>query len=192
MFFGDVVVTWQTVGFKKIKYYTLEVVGQTALDLPSQSIETQALWVQPPAECLEELRLAGYKPVEALVGVRNMMLAALPFLAMADRHDISGVVGTSQTGALTMFVYDRYPGGVGYARAGYDRLDELMAMCRTIVKDCDCQSGCPSCVGLPNLRPPLHGDPDLGAGYAIPDKAAATALLDQWLSDSPTGPHTVP
>ena len=181
-FFGNVEVTWQTVGFKKIKYYTLEVVGQAALDLEPQTIPTQALWVQAPAELLENLRLGGYNPFEGLVGLRNMMLVALPFLAMADRHDISGVVNTSQPGAPTMFVYDRYPGGVGYARAGYQRLDELLAMCQAIVRECDCVAGCPSCVGLANLRPPLHADPDLGTGYAIPNKEAAAMLLDQWLA----------
>ncbi len=179
--FGGVDVTWQTVAFKKIKYYTLEVVGQTALDLEPQTISTQALWVQPPESCLAELKRIGHKPVEALVGVRNMMLAALPFLAMADRRDISGIVDTTQLDSPAMFVYDRYQGGVGYARAGYDRLDELLNMCLTIVRECECTEGCPSCVGLANLRPPIHGDPDLSGGYAIPDKRAAHWLLERWL-----------
>lgn len=180
--FGNVDVTWQTVAFKKIKYYTLEVLGQTSLDLDPQTISTQALWVIPPAEISQHLRQSGHKLIEGLVGVRNMMLVALPFLAMADRHDISGTVDSSQLGSPAMFVYDRYPGGVGYARAGYDRLEELLHMCRTIVRECECTDGCPSCVGLANLRPPLHADPDLGNGYAIPDKNAAALLLERWLA----------
>jgi hypothetical protein len=32
-------------------------------------------------------------------------------------------------------------------------------------------------VGLANLRPALHQDPDLAHGYAIPSKEAALVLL---------------
>ena len=46
-----------------------------------------------------------------------------------------------------------------------------------LVAACACEDGCPSCVGLANLRPPLHQDPDLSHGYAIPSREAALVLL---------------
>jgi len=36
--------------------------------------------------------------------------------------------------------------------------------------------GCPTRVGLANLRPPLHQDPDLGGGYPVPNKDAAELI----------------
>ena len=175
--FGDLDVTWATVAFKKIKYYTNENIGQTALDLPGQTLATTGLWLMPDEEVLEDLRGMGLKAVEGLVGVRNLALVCLPMLAMCDRRDLSGIVESSNTGRPTAFLYDRFLGGLGFAEKGYEQVEDLLAMCRRLVAECPCESGCPSCVGLANLRPPLHQDPDLTSGYAIPSKEAALALL---------------
>jgi len=175
---GDVTVTWQTIGFRKIRFYTMESLGQTAQELPAQSLETTALWYRPAAAVLEDLEAAGYKPAEGLAGARNLLMAALPMLAMCDRRDMSGCLDRSNFGQPTLFVYDRYPGGLGFAEMGFRFFDRLLGICRQMVGECPCEAGCPSCVGLANLRPPIHGDPDLGWGYAIPDKAAAALLFD--------------
>jgi len=67
---------------------------------------------------------------------------------------------------------------VGFSQKGFELLGDWLEMCRAIVGECPCQDGCPSCVGLANLRPPIHQDPDLGTGYAVPNKQAALLLLD--------------
>ncbi len=51
-------------------------------------------------------------------------------------------------------------------------------MCSRIVRECPCRKGCPSCVGLANLRPPIHGDPDVFGSMPVPDKQATKMLLD--------------
>jgi DEAD/DEAH box helicase domain-containing protein len=177
--FGRLDVTWQTVAFKKIKYYTNENIGQTALDLPPQTLATRGLWLMPDREVLEDLSGMGLRAAEALVGVRNLALVCLPMLAMCDRRDLSGQVESSNTGRPTAFVYDRFLGGLGFAERGYEHIDRLLAMCRDLVAGCGCEEGCPGCVGLANLRPPLHQDPDLSRGYAIPSKRGAEALLER-------------
>ena len=95
----------------------------------------------------------------------------------SDRRNLSGIVESANTGRPTAFLYDRYLGGLGFAERGYEEIEELLAMCRRLAEECPCESGCPSCVGLANLRPPIHQDPDLAHGYAIPSKEAAVALL---------------
>ncbi len=75
-------------------------------------------------------------------------------------------------------MYDRYPGGLGFARIGYEQIETLLDLCRSIVTECPCGEGCPGCVGLANLRPPLHQDPDLGSGYPVPNKVATVKLLE--------------
>ena len=178
LMFTEADVTWQTTAFRKVKYYTMEMVGQSELDLPAQTLSTTALaW--PVAEPLRTaVRKAGYNPIEALIGLRNLMLAALPSLAMCDRRDISGMVDSSNLGEPTIIVYDRYTGGLGFSRVAYELLDTLLDMARGIVSECPCVDGCPGCVGLANLRPPLHQDPDLGSGYPVPNKQATMKLLD--------------
>jgi DEAD/DEAH box helicase domain-containing protein len=179
-YFGDVTVRWQTIAFRKFKLYTQELIGQTVLDLPAQQIDTTGLWLQPPERAIAATRDAGYQVHEALGGVRNLLMAALPALAMCDRYDIGGIVNASQLGVSTIILYDRYEGGVGYARHGYECCDQLLKMAYDLVAGCPCENGCPGCVAPPNLRIPIHHDPDVGSGYAIPDKAATVTLLRSW------------
>lgn len=181
MCFGELSVTWQTTAFKKIRYYTMENIGQTTLDLPSQTLETTGLWCVPDAEVMDDVAQMGLRPVEGLVGLRNLMLVCLPMLAMCDRRDLSGIVESSNTGAPTAYIYDRFLGGLGFAQKGYELIRELLKMCSELVRSCECEEGCPSCVGLANLRPPIHQDPDLSRGYAIPSKDSTLAILDHFL-----------
>ena len=105
-------------------------------------------------------------------------MVALPMVAMCDSRDLGGLVDSKNLGRSTMILYDRYPGGLGYCEKGFARLEEVLAICRQMVAECPCDEGCPSCVGLPNLRPAIHSDPDLSRGYPMPDKAATIALLE--------------
>ena len=79
---------------------------------------------------------------------------------MCDRWDIGGLSTPWhwQTDTPSIFVYDGYPGGIGLSRRGYDAFESLAAAARTLVAECPCESGCPSCVQSPkcgNLNEPL-------------------------------------
>ncbi|MFW6171535.1 MAG: DEAD/DEAH box helicase [Planctomycetota bacterium] len=175
--FGEVDVTWKTVAFKKIKFSTRENVGYGTVDLPAQSLPTTAFWLTPTAQVRQQLKTAGYRPSEALCGLRNLAVVALPMVAMCDSRDISGVVDSQNLGSSTLILYDRYPGGLGYSERGYVELETLLKISQEMIMECECEAGCPSCVGLPNLRPAMHSDPDLMRGYPIPDKPATIHLL---------------
>jgi DEAD/DEAH box helicase domain-containing protein len=175
--YGEVDVTWKTVAFKKIQFATRENIGFGSVDLPAQELPTTALWLTPSEAVRRELTLVGRRPSEALCGLRNLAVVALPMVAMCDSRDISGVVDSKNLGTSSMILYDRYPGGLGYCEKGFAQLEQLLALCQQIVTECDCEEGCPGCVGLPNLRPAIHSDPDLMRGYPIPDKAATIHLL---------------
>jgi DEAD/DEAH box helicase domain-containing protein len=176
--YGEVDVSWKTVGFKKIKFSTRENVGYGTVDLPTQRLPTTALWLTPDESVRSELKRSGHRPSEGLCGLRNLAVVALPMIAMCDSRDISGVVDSKNLGVSSLILYDRYPGGLGYSEKGYTQIEALLAICRQMVTECTCEDGCPSCVGLPNLRPAIHSDPDLMRGYPVPDKAATRMLLD--------------
>jgi len=177
--FGEATVSWRTTAFKKIKFYTQENIGYSRLDLPPQHLETKACWFLPGPEALAAVSSRGLKPVEGLVGIRNVAVNMLPLVAMCDRTDVGGIVDSSNFGSPTMFLYDRYPSGLGFAEKGYHLFQELMQHCLATIENCPCppQAGCPSCVGLPTTQPGQHMDPDLGHGYRVPDKQAALILL---------------
>src|SRR5207245_2004351 len=54
---GDVRVNRQIVGFKKIRFYTLENVGAGKLSMPEQEMHTSAFWLRFTAEFLTRLGL---------------------------------------------------------------------------------------------------------------------------------------
>jgi DEAD/DEAH box helicase domain-containing protein len=46
-----------------------------------------------------------------------------------------------------IYLYDRYPGGVGFSEPLYHMNDSLLANTFRLIAHCPCQAGCPSCVG---------------------------------------------
>ena len=133
------------------------------------------------------LRRLGKNPVEGLAGVRNLMISVIPLWAMCDRADIGGVVDSKNLGKPTMFLYDRFPGGLGFVEHGFRRPQEVFTAAYELVNECPCDGGCPSCVGLPVLRPAQHQDPDPGGAWPIPDKDAAILILEALLGEGPAG-----
>lgn len=176
--YGEVDVTWQTVAFKKIKFNSRENIGQGPVDIPAQMLPTTGVWLSPGEAIARSMKAAGYRTSEGVVGLRNLAVVALPLVAMCDSRDLGGVVDSKNLGKSTVILYDRYPGGLGYCEKGFERMEDVLAICRQMVAECQCEDGCPSCVGLPNLRPAIHSDPDLSRGYPMPNKAATVQLLD--------------
>jgi DEAD/DEAH box helicase domain-containing protein len=184
--YGDVDVAWQTVAFKKIKFATRENIGMGSVDIPAQSLQTTAVWLAPDDESRHEMKIDGLRASEGVVGLRNLAVVALPLVSMCDSRDLGGVVDSKNLGRTTMILYDRYPGGLGYCERGFARMPQLLAICLEMVRDCPCEDGCPSCVGLANLRPAIHSDPDLTRGHPMPNKQATIRLLELLL------PHNNP
>jgi DEAD/DEAH box helicase domain-containing protein len=176
--YGDCNVSWQTVAFKKIKFATRENIGLGPVDIPEQQLSTTAMWLAPDDDVRRQLKTESLKAGEGLMGLRNLAVVALPFIAMCDSRDLGGTVNSSNLGRPTLIVYDRYPGGLGYAEKGFARIEDLLGVCREMVEGCPCEAGCPSCVGLPNLWPAIHSDPDLTRDQPMPDKAATKRLLE--------------
>jgi len=175
---GPVDVSWQTVAFKKIKFGTRENIGLGPVDIPAQNLATAGVWFSPDDAVRAAMKARGQRTSEGLTGLRNVAVTALSMTAMCDSRDVSGVVDSKNLGRSTLILYDRYPGGLGYCELGFRQFTQLLALCHEMVSECPCEEGCPSCVGLPNLRPAQHSDPDLMRGYPIPDKQATQSLLE--------------
>ena len=179
--FGELTYSWQTIAFKKIQYRSLDSIGYHPLSLPRLTLETAGFWLAPGEDTWRGLARAGLNPWEGLSGVRNLFVQLLPLLAMCDPMDLQGNLDSSNTGKPTLFLFDRYHGGLGFAEQGFTRLDELTEASLAHLEGCPCGDGCPACVGLPVLHPAQQQDPDIGHARDIPGKAAARALLRDWL-----------
>ncbi|MBN1866317.1 DEAD/DEAH box helicase [Candidatus Sumerlaeota bacterium] len=178
--FGDVTVTTSIPMFKKIKFHSRDSLGFEKLDLPPQTLETLALWFSPPDEIAALLSERGLILGEALIGIANVLVEVAPFYVMCDTQDIGAVVDANCLGRDTLFLHDRYPGGMGFARRCLDRIDEILETAHTVIEECACPDGCPSCVGsaLPAFA---QTDLDSAVRDRIPNKEAARVLLGQLL-----------
>jgi len=47
----------------------------------------------------------------------------------------------------TLFIYDNYPGGMGFSHQLFDDTEILLEKTMRVITRCECRAGCPSCVG---------------------------------------------
>src|SRR3954447_1156218 len=149
---GDVRVNRQIVGFKKIKFYTMENVGAGKLNMPEQEMHTTSFWLHFPAEFLG--RLAEFTPTErqsGITGLGNALRTVGALLLMCDPRDL-GVALSEQVEGIALFepnlyLYDQYPGGIGQSAPLYRLAGDLLRKTSGLLAACGCEAGCPSCVG---------------------------------------------
>jgi DEAD/DEAH box helicase domain-containing protein len=173
--FGEVTVTTSIPMYKKVRFASRESVGYEDLALPPIRLETVSLWFVPSPEVTADLAAEGLLASEALAGLANLLVELTPVFLLCDPDDVGASVDASQTGRDALFLFDRFPGGMGYARAALDRFPALLEAARTVIEGCGCVAGCPSCVGA--RETPAAASLDLSAPGRIPDKLAAAALL---------------
>ena len=161
---GEVHVVSRVVGFKKIKFYTNENVGSGELDLPEQQMHTSSYWLTIPAGVMRALRFGSDDKRDGVVGLAFAMRNIAQLLLMCDGHDVGisvdggSIERQTRTGGAAakpaeiaaephIFVYDNYPGGIGFSRPLFDMHATLLERTRELIEGCPCASGCPSCVG---------------------------------------------
>jgi DEAD/DEAH box helicase domain-containing protein len=145
----------RVVGFKKIKFYTNENVGSGELDLPEQQMHTTSYWLTIPSSVMGALPYASDERRDGVVGLAFALKQVAQLLLMCDGHDIGISIDTGDgdltTGGIQnpqkIFVYDNYPGGIGFSKPLYEMHRELVDGTRKLIAECPCESGCPGCVG---------------------------------------------
>lgn len=192
---GEVQVVRKVVGYKKIKFYTSENVGYGDVDLPERQMHTTSYWFTIPWDKLLTLSFRREEIIDGLLGLSYSLHHLAAILLMADIRDIDRCIGdksgqwyvrhgkdrriiTTAPGEIagsdtvmvdaydpTVFIFDAYPGGIGFSELLYDQHAALLNMVNGLIRSCGCEHGCPMCVG-----------PVLDVGPAAKD--AALAILD--------------
>ncbi len=229
--YGEIQVTTQVVGYRKIRWFTYETLGQEPLEMPPSELQTTGYWLSLSEETVTRLRDAGvwtndpnaYGPdwpkirervrardgykcqvcgtpetgrqhdvhhkipfrafvrdgildreqanrlenlstlctschhkVEQNVRIRSglaglgFVLGNLaPLFLMCDTRDLG--VHTDPTGTVngqpSVVLYDLVPAGIGFSQKLFEIHDELIQRAYELVGQCECEDGCPSCVG---------------------------------------------
>ena len=90
---GEVQVNTQVVGFKKIKFYTMENIGSGELTLPEQEMHTTAFWLTLTREMMESLPYSSTDRLDGVNGLANALGAIATLLVMCDARDLGTSVG---------------------------------------------------------------------------------------------------
>jgi len=191
---GEVHVVSRVVGFKKIRFHTNENVGSGELDLPEQQMHTTSYWLEIPLAVMNALPYATDDRRDGVVGLAFAMKQVAQLLLMCDARDIGlsvnagdhdqsetdwsrrssdGVAGAKADDTPRIFLYDAYPGGIGFSAPLWGMQQELLTRTRALIMGCDCDTGCPVCVGPIGETGPLA-------------KTVALRLLDHLLGTAGT------
>jgi DEAD/DEAH box helicase domain-containing protein len=175
---GEVLVAEQVVGFKKIKFDTMENVGAGEVELPQQEMQTAGLWLTVPPETLAAVSPDRDGLVDGLRGLTYLLHHLAPLFLMCDVRDLGSWLGdaappeeaaaarasprllTSQGTRQrllaaerfepTVYLYDSQPGGIGLTERLFTLVEPLVTRARETLRACPCRAGCPSCVGPVN------------------------------------------
>lgn len=202
---GDVLVRSQVVGFKKIKLFTHENIGDGKLQLPENEMHTTSYWITLERPLLDSLPFTISERQSGMFGLLHALASVATLLLMCDGRDLGTAIGerppsptSDENSSISasdifrearrddfaprlhspslsklqeffepnLYLYDAYPGGIGFSEPLFQAHDLLIQKTRELIAGCDCESGCPSCVGP-------TGE------LALRAKEAALAILDR-------------
>jgi len=146
---GEVSVTTLPVMYKKIKFNTHENIGTGRIHLPELEMHTTSYWMDFRPDAIEEAGIPEGDLGGGLKALSNVLVNVVPIYIMCDPSDIRSVsmVRAPFNQRPTIYIYDNYPGGVGFSQKLYRLHDSLFEVAREMIAQCNCDSGCPSCVG---------------------------------------------
>ncbi len=251
-FTGEILVTSQVIGFKKISWTTRQILEVNPLEMPRQEMQTVAYWLSVDPESVDKLRDDGlwkndqnnYGPqwarirklvrardkftcqacgrkedsqthhVHHIVPFRNFAnpqaanqldnlitlcpachqraetsvrmrsgLSGLgyilhhlaPLFLMCDQNDLGLHIDPESPlteGNPAIVLYDHIPDGIGLSEAIFDLHYPLLKSAQDLIRGCQCDDGCPSCIGP-------AGEQGIGS------KQETLALIHSLLGDQP-------
>ncbi|NGY72167.1 DEAD/DEAH box helicase [Bacillus megaterium] len=145
--YGDVMVSAMATIFKKIKFETHENIGSGPISLPEEELHTNAVWLSFEKEQFNE---SEERLEQALISVANALQSIAPLMVMCDPSDLHVVpqIKAVHNEQPTIFLYDRYPGGIGLSDKVYEQMNDVLNQTNQLIVNCSCESGCPSCIGM--------------------------------------------
>src|SRR5271169_3272031 len=90
---GDVLVRSQVIGFKKIKLFTNENIGDGKLELPENEMHTTSYWITLERPLLESLPYSASERQSGMFGMLHALASVAALLLMCDGRDLGAAIG---------------------------------------------------------------------------------------------------
>jgi DEAD/DEAH box helicase domain-containing protein len=112
-------------------------------------MHTTAYWLELNEETMTKMKLSEEDLGYALRATANVLGNVAPFYVMADPADLRTIpmIRATFSKRPTIYIYDAYPGGVGFSRKLFYVHEDLLSAAKNLIMECACTAGCPSCVG---------------------------------------------
>lgn len=154
--YGDMMVTAMATIFKKLKLETFENIGSGPIHLPEQELHTNGIALSFDISQLDNVKEDVVE--QMLMALSHVLQHVACVRVMCDKNDLHAVpeVKAVHSEKPTVFLYDRYPGGIGLSDTVYKQIEAILADADRFIKQCPCQDGCPSCVGIAGAYADFH------------------------------------
>lgn len=171
---GEIRMTQRVIGYERRNIFDRTRLSRHELKMPEYTFDTEGLWIEIGKTLESEIEGLGYDLAGSLHATEHVTISCIPLFALCDKGDIGGLSYTlyPHLRKPVVFIYDGYEGGVGLTKRAFDVIEEWFSTALTIIKECPCEEGCPSCVQ----------DPQCGSGNQPLDKEGAIYLLSRWLT----------
>ena len=136
-------------------------------------MHTTSYWLTLERALVEGLPFSVSERQSGMFGLLHAMKSVATLLLMCDGHDLGSAIGerppapgeasqeflpvrfedaVSGTVAKEFFepnlyLYDAYPGGIGFSEPLFRASQLLLGKTRELILACECEDGCPSCIG---------------------------------------------
>jgi len=90
---GEVLVRSQVIGFKKIKFFTNENIGDGKLELPENEMHTTSYWITLERPLLESLPYTVSERQSGMFGMLHALASVATLLLMCDGRDLGCAIG---------------------------------------------------------------------------------------------------
>jgi len=113
-------------------------------------MHTTAYWLEIPLSIINALPYAADDRRDGVIGLAFAMKQVAQLLLMCDARDIGLSVNAGDTDGddtPRIFLYDAYPGGIGFSAPLWEMQSQLLSKTRELIAGCECDNGCPMCVG---------------------------------------------
>jgi DEAD/DEAH box helicase domain-containing protein len=166
---GKVKITQRFINYEVHRIVDRSLVSTYPLTLPPLTFETRSLWMILPDWLQRNLADRKMHFMGGLHAAEHGTIAMMPLHVVCDRWDLGGISTPAhpQVPQPVIFIYDGYPGGVGLSERAYETMEDLLTTTFEMIRDCECEEGCPSCVQSPKC----------GSGNHPLDKKGALLIL---------------
>ena len=156
--FGDLNVTSSVEGYKRLQFHNHQNLGYEALDPAlSKNYDTEGFWIDIPAnvdEVYKRLSPANESKSDFwksyYEGLGYALQNACMMTTMTTKDDINASImidTESERASMSVCIYDVFTGGLGYAEKAFSVIDTILDNAIKMVSGCQCDGGCPACVG---------------------------------------------